>query len=105
MTQEKFDEWFRGSYLPGFLAGSPIANCSVWTGIPQGDAPMMIPKVENVDRLDLQLYFVDTKAADTWERFRKLSADIEETGLARVTFASPWLPTVVGTDTYCDQLW
>jgi len=105
VPQETFDDWFRGTYLGGFFSDSPIASCSVWSGIPQGNAPMAIPKVENVDRLDLQVYFVDGKAADAWPRFRKLAADIEETGLARVTFASPWLPTVVGTDTYCDQLW
>ena len=66
---------------------------------------MAIPRVENVDRLDLHLYFVEDQAAATWDRFRKLAADIEATGKARVTLASPWLPTVVGTDTYCDQLW
>ncbi len=105
VSQEEFDEWFRGQYLPGFLADSPVASCSVWSGIPQGDAPMAIPRVENVDRLDLHLYFVEDQAAATWDRFRKLAADIEATGKARVTLASPWLPTVVGTDTYCDQLW
>ena len=105
VSQEHFDEWFRRSYLPGFLKGSPIASCSTWSGIAPGNAPMSIPKVENIERLDMQLYFVEEAAADTWDRFRELSAAVDKAGLGRVIFASPWLPTVVGTDTYTDQLW
>jgi len=105
VPQERLDAWLRETYLPKFLPGSPVASCSVWSGIPQGNAPMAIPKVENIGQLDLHLYFVDRPAADAWDRFRDLARDVEGSGLARVIFASPWLPTVVGTDTYADQLW
>ncbi|MEZ5165429.1 MAG: hypothetical protein R2695_02695 [Acidimicrobiales bacterium] len=30
---------------------------------------------------------------------------LEASGVGRVTFAAPFLPTIVGTDTYTDQLW
>jgi hypothetical protein len=35
----------------------------------------------------------------------QLGADVEASGLGRVVFAAPWIPTVVGTDRYTDQLW
>ena len=66
---------------------------------------MSIPKVERTDALDMQIFFVDAPAADAWSRFRLYADALEATGLAKVVFASPWLPTVPGTDTYTDQLW
>jgi hypothetical protein len=30
---------------------------------------------------------------------------IDASGAGRVTFAAPFLPTIVGTDTYTDELW
>ena len=35
----------------------------------------------------------------------RLGRDVEASGLGRVVFASPWMPTVVGTDRYTDELW
>jgi hypothetical protein len=105
VAQQQLDDWLRQHYLPGFLAASPIAMCATWSPIPQGEAPMAIPKVENTDRLDMQLHFLDEPAASAWDRFRTLSRDVEASGLGRVIFASPWLPTDVGTDRYADQLW
>jgi len=45
VAKERLEEWFRQRCLPTFLAGSPVATCAAWSGIPQGDAPMAIPKV------------------------------------------------------------
>ena len=96
-AQEKLDAWLRNEYLPGFMKGSPAAICATWSPIPQGAAPMAIPKVENTDRLDVQLWFLDEPAKGGWQRFRDYAKALEATGLAKVVFASPWLPTVVGT--------
>ena len=104
VAQAELDKWMM-DYLPGFFEGSPVAQCSVWSPTKQASAPMMIPKVERTDCLDMQIFFVDTPAADSWQRFRSYAADLEASGLAKVVFASPWLPTVPGTDTYADQLW
>ena len=105
VEQARLDEVLRGRILPELLAGSPVAMCSTWSPIPQGQAPMNIPRVEDTDRLDLQLLFLDDPAGAEWERLRDYARRIEETGLARVVFASPWRPTVVGTDRYVDELW
>lgn len=104
VEQKRLDEWF-DAYLPKFLAGSPIASCSTWSPIPQGDGPMPIPRVERTHLLDLQLYFLDDPAADSWAKFAALGEDLAASGLGKIVFASPWLPTKPGTDKYTDQLW
>ncbi len=100
-----FDAWFRDQRLDRFLAGSPMASCSCWSPIPQREGPMAIPRVERTHLLDLYLFFLDAAPEPAWDRFRALGRDVEAGGLARVVFASPWLPTVVGTDRYTDELW
>lgn len=40
-----------------------------------------------------------------FERFHVYTAAIEATGLATTVLVAPFLRTVVGTDTYVDQLW
>jgi len=105
VSQTRVDDWLKQTYLPKFFAGSSIACCSMWSPIPQGEGPMPIPRVERTNLLDLQLYFLDEPAAKSWQKFVDLGAALEKTGLSRVVFASPWLPTVPGTDKYTDQLW
>jgi hypothetical protein len=105
VDQSRLDDWMRRSHLPRMLAGSPIASCSTWSPIPQGEGPMPIPRVERTHLLDLQLYFLDEPAVESWPRFEALARDLAATGMGRVVFASPWLPTKPGTDRYTDELW
>ncbi len=101
----RFDAWFRDQHLTTVLAGSPIASCSRWTPIPQREGPMTIPRVERPERLDLYLLFLDAPPEQCWPRFTQLQHDVAASGLGTVVFAGPWLPTVVGTDRYTDELW
>jgi len=105
VEQARLDAWLRETHLPEFLAGSPVASCSTWSPIPQGEGPMPIPRVERTHLLDLQLYFLDEPAAQSWPKFVEYGKALAATGLGRVVFASPWLPTSPGTDRYTDQLW
>ena len=66
---------------------------------------MPIPRVQRTHLLDTQLFFLDEQPQGCWEKFRELADDLARTGLARVVFASPWWPTLPGTDRYTDQLW
>jgi hypothetical protein len=66
---------------------------------------MVIPRVERTHLLDLQLFFLDTPPEQAWSRFVKLGNDVAASGMGRVIFASPWIPTVVGTDKYTNELW
>jgi len=40
-----------------------------------------------------------------WSRFHTYADNLAESGLGTVEFAAPFIPTIVGTDTYTDQLW
>ena len=105
VAQDALDEWLRRAQLPRMMAGTPIASCTTWSPIPQGDAPMAIPKVERTDRLDLQMYFLDCEPKQVWSRFVELGDALAATGLGRVILAAPFIPTIPGTDTYTDRLW
>ena len=105
VEQERFDAWYRDQYLDQLMRGSPIATCACWSPIPQREGPMAIPRVERTHLLDLQLFFLDAPPEQAWERFVQLDKDVTASGLARVIFASPWVPTVVGTDKYTNELW
>lgn len=104
IDKSKSDAWF-DEEIPRFLEGSPVASCSTWLPLPQGEGPMTIPRVENPERLELQLHFLDEAPEKHWARFTAFAEAYAATGFGRVVFASPWWPTVVGTDTHTDELW
>jgi hypothetical protein len=56
------------------------------------------------DRL-VQLLFLEGDPASAWDRVRAYTAAVDGGGAGKVSFAAPFLATVVGTDTYTDQLW
>ena len=53
----------------------------------------------------LQMFFLEEKPEGSWDRFRAYADAVEGSGKAKVLFAAPFYRTVVGTDTYTDQLW
>ncbi len=53
----------------------------------------------------LQLVLIETGPVEVWERVRAYAADLEASGTARATFVAPFHRSVVGTDTYVDQIW
>jgi len=56
------------------------------------------------DRL-LQLCFLAGAPEAAWPAVRRYAESLEASGDGVVTFAAPFWPTIVGTDTYCDELW
>ena len=53
----------------------------------------------------LQLCFLTEEPDECWDAFRQYGDEVDGGGAGRVTFAAPFIPTVIGTDTYLDQLW
>ncbi len=98
------DGWWART-LPSFLAGSPLVSATSWAPVPQRGAPMDIPVVDEPERLRMHLFFLDADPLQSWGRFERLGGELAASGLGRVVFASPWLPTIVGTDVYTDELW
>ena len=57
------------------------------------------------DERILQLAFIEGAPDDAWGAFHDYAAAIDLSGRGTVTFAAPFFATVVGTDTYLDELW
>jgi hypothetical protein len=95
--------------LPALLANSPIASMVSWRYIQMGEgteqAPMDLGMPPGPPERRLQMFFLEDNPDAVWDRFRTYAADLAAEGKGVVSFAAPFLPTIVGTDTYTDQLW
>ena len=98
--------WYREEHLPSLLAGSPVASVLAFSPLPLlGDAPSDVPRSGSVERL-LLLCFLDEEPTASWERlFAHEGKVVGDAGKGRLVWASPFVSTVPGTDTYTDQLW
>lgn len=98
--------WYRDEHLPRALPGSAAAMCLAFTPLPLlVDAPGDVPRSTEDDVRFLLLHFLDRDPAEVWDaEFAGHGEELERTGLGEVLFASPFIPTIPGTDAYTDQL-
>ncbi|MHB8449577.1 MAG: hypothetical protein ACYDAQ_03880 [Mycobacteriales bacterium] len=101
------DPWLREALLPDLLRGSAAALALSFTPRPLlAHAPGDVPRVADVAGRFLHLYFLDGPPQSSWSAtFAGLGRRLAEDGRGAVLFASGFLPTIPGTDTYTDQLW
>jgi hypothetical protein len=102
--------WLEGSAVPGLLAEEGPDSISSWTlnehfRGPRRASPMALGTDGGDPDRVLQLCFLTSEPTSCWDAFRRYGKVIDDGGAGRVTFAAPFLPTVIGTDTYTDQLW
>jgi hypothetical protein len=101
-------EGVKDTQITEWVQSRPLPSDQVVTFTPiplLGNAPSDVPRDEAADRF-CHLYFVDGDPVEIWdEQFASLGDDLAATGLGKVVFASPFIGTVAGTDTYTDQLW
>jgi hypothetical protein len=91
---------------PSLAPDSPVALVLSFRGVPlPPDAPVRQPGTEGVARRELQLWFADREPQDWWSEVRAYATARREVGDGLVRWASPFLPTIPGTDRYTDQLW
>jgi hypothetical protein len=95
--------------LPELLAGSSIELAASWTpsageNDPK-DVPMDLGSAAGGPDRTLQLFFARGDVADTLAALRQYTDRVAAAGLADVRLAAPFVRTLVGTDTYVDQLW
>ena len=100
----------RDEALPALMDGSAIASMVSWRYIdPVGGeterAPMDLGTPAGPPERQVQMFFLDGDPAQSWHRFRAHAAALADVGAGDVVFAAPFVPTVVGTDIYTDQLW
>ena len=94
--------------VPGYALASDSAIALVLTFDPvplPPDAPVSQPGLEGLERRELQLWFVDSDPRNVWRAVTGYADALVELGGARVRWASPFVPTIPGTDRYTDQLW
>jgi hypothetical protein len=60
---------------------------------------------EGQDRRSTHLYFLDEDPRDCFDLFATHQQALADSGLGEVSYVAPFVPTIPGTDTYCDQLW
>jgi hypothetical protein len=99
----------RGDAAPprwSLAADSAVALVLSFSGIPlPADAPVSQPGLEGVEERELQLWFADSEPGNWWAAVGEYADALESTGDGVVRWASPFIPTVPGTDRYTDQLW
>jgi len=106
VSEEEFVAWTSDS---GGLAGGSIASVSSWRPQPRdeitGNAPMDLGTGPGGPERTMQLAFLEGEPVQAWGDVRRYVEAIDGSGKGRVCFAGPFHKTVVGTDTYTDQLW
>ncbi len=93
--------------LPELLAGSSIEIASSWTPVatPAADQPMDLGTPAGGPERLVQIFFIDGDVTASLPGLRAYTDAVAEAGLADVHLVAPFFRTVVGTDTYVDELW
>lgn len=94
--------------LPKLLSGSAIEIVSSWTPSAGEDEPKNVPmdlgtRAGGPERT-AQLLFVSGDVRESLDGIRDYTSALEREDLADVRLVAPFFRTVIGTDTYVDQL-
>jgi hypothetical protein len=83
---------------------TPADQVATFTAVPLlADAPPDVPLTPETERITL-LYFDESDPIDHWAGYETIARDLADAG-GRVVYASPFVKTIPGTDTYTDRLW
>ncbi len=110
VSSEDLQSFLRETAMPALMAGSSIAQGSTWSPLERDEgsknAPMDLGSdTGSADLRTMQLFFTDTDVRTDYDRFRTYADAINASGLATVVYVAPFHKTVVGTDTYVDEIW
>ncbi len=104
--REAFDAWAREDWLPGLQESGAAEMTLSFTGVPLQVEAEGVARDDGPGQKFLHLSFLREDPLQTWAgSFGQAAAKVEASGLGRVTWAGPFIPTVVGTDQWTDQLW
>ncbi len=102
-SDEDLARFVRSEQLPG----SPAGQCLAFSPLPLPEgAPENTPRTTAPPGRTLLLYFLEEDPQHCWQAlFAGCGAELEARGLGRVSYATPFVPTVPGSDRYSDDLW
>lgn len=99
------DAWFEG-HLGDWLEGSAVATVAMFDSIPLSDKkPDFIETDPAASDRRLLVAFVERDPLECWTAFEELVGALDASGVATTALAAPFIPTVIGTDAYVDELW
>jgi len=105
VTEEEFAAWTAGCAA---LESGPIASIASFRPQPRdeitGNAPMDLGTGTGGPERTMQLAFLEGDTKEAWQAVRRYADAVDASGKGHVCFAGPFYKTVVGTDTYTDQL-
>ena len=110
-SEDELRDYLESEALPVLLSSeSQVASCVNWKPIPRnddidGNAPMDLGSPTGNEERTNQMFFLEDDPRNLWDLFHDYANSINESGLASVSLAAPFIPTFVGTDIYTDQLW
>jgi hypothetical protein len=101
------ERWYMEERLPKMLLGTPAAMCLSFEGeASMPKTPSNVPPPTGVEDRFLLTFFLDSDPRECWtDLFAGHGDDLSASGLGSVIYASPFVPTVPGTDRYLDELW
>lgn len=115
VAHPEFAEWFSSQAAPALFADGSDGSVSAvdqvlhWRPIipkgAEGDAPMELGTGPGTRQRSMQMMFLTQHPESVWDRVRSYAESVEDSGLATVRLAAPFIPTIPGTDIYTDQLW
>jgi hypothetical protein len=98
-------EWLSTAFLAPQLAGSPVAMALAFSPEPMpAERTAYAYDMPGVDTRVTLLFFLQADPRACWSRFAAHGRLVAESGVARLLFAAPFVPTVPGTDAYVDEL-
>ena len=101
----RFAAWTAGCAA---LESGPIASIASFRPQPRdeitGNAPMDLGTGTGGPERTMQLAFLEGDTKEAWQAVRRYADAVDASGKGHVCFAGPFYKTVVGTDTYTDQL-
>jgi hypothetical protein len=107
VTLDGLGDWLLDGYIGTRLAGSPIALAAAFTPRPKEPWwPDAYPEVVGVGERLFVVCFLEQDPRDAWDaHFAGLGESMRDAQVGRVLLAAPFIPCVVGTDAYVDDLW
>ena len=99
-------DWLRDEHIPSVLDGSGVAMCVVFKPIPlPEDKLSYVADLPGIDRRLTLLWFTDDDPRTVWDGSFVGEGDaVAASGLGKVEFVAPFIPTIPGTEKYVDEL-
>jgi hypothetical protein len=99
-------DWLRERHAPAVLAGSAAAMACLFQPFPLPPGATYVADVPGGDKRVTILWLLEADPRQCWPSFsrQRLAEPVSATGLGRVEFVGPFIPTVPGTDRYVDEL-